>query len=419
MDPADLVTGVEGDLQNTVVLEPGFKARDTTFARKPTAPNDSLSRWEVPTPSNRPGASSSKKRRLQDEFNRDENEDDAGNYAKPPPSGQAGARGQKFACPFRKHDPVAYCLADHTICAASSWPSTARLKEHLYRCHMPIFCPRCKALFRTKPALDKHLMIAVADVCEVRDCPPPAGITIEQEKELKSRKKSSPGQSEEDKWNNIYSLLFPTEATPSCYFEPIREPGRYSHGADDLDGLECYLRCRVPQLVSTTLDEKARQHQRPLQAQMLGIIHEITQDCVEQACREFKRCRGTEPNHVVPKQQELKTRSDAVQEAHADPLRLLEESGSSLQNFEAQDQFAGIIFEDCNHESTQFSENITRTPQQVDGRFEQVDTTRQQLRIGDAVSTNASNSGHCAFCYNSHEGSCVFDFDPALFMKTI
>lgn len=95
-------------------------------------------------------------------------------------------------------------------------------REHLYRCHMPIFCPRCKAMFRTKPALDKHLMIAVADVCEVRDCPPPAGITIEQEKELKSRKKSSPGQSEEDKWNNIYSLLFPTEATPSCCKSSIR-----------------------------------------------------------------------------------------------------------------------------------------------------------------------------------------------------
>lgn len=122
------MTAVEGDLQNTVVLEPGFTTRDTTFARKPTAPDDSLSRWDLSTPSNRPGASSSKKRRLHDEFNRDENEDDAGNHAKPPPSGQAGARGQKFACPFRKHDPVAYCLADHTICAASSWPNTARLK---------------------------------------------------------------------------------------------------------------------------------------------------------------------------------------------------------------------------------------------------------------------------------------------------
>lgn len=153
---------------------------------------------------------------------------------------------------------------------------------------------------------------------------------------------------------------------------------------------------------------------------MLSIIHEITQDCVEQAFREFKRCRGTEPNHVVPKQQELKTRSDAVQEVHADPLRLLEDSGSNLQNFEAQDQFAGIIFEDCNHESTEVLEDITRTPQQVDGRFEQVHTTRQQLRIGGAVSTNFSDSGYCAFCYNSHEeGSCMFDFDPALFMKPI
>ena len=44
---------------------------------------------------------------------------------------------------------------------------------------------------------------------------PPDGITPENEKQLKSRKKTHPNQSDGDRWKDIYKLLFPNEEVPS------------------------------------------------------------------------------------------------------------------------------------------------------------------------------------------------------------
>ena len=70
------------------------------------------------------------KRRLSDdESGNDDNNDRPGQPPQTPtarvspPSG-----GQKFACPFRKHDPVTYSLTARKVCAVSGWDSTARLK---------------------------------------------------------------------------------------------------------------------------------------------------------------------------------------------------------------------------------------------------------------------------------------------------
>jgi hypothetical protein len=41
---------------------------------------------------------------------------------------------------------------------------------------------------------------------------PAEGITIDMEKKLRGRKKITPGRSEEDRWRDIYTLIFPDEA---------------------------------------------------------------------------------------------------------------------------------------------------------------------------------------------------------------
>lgn len=47
--------------------------------------------------------------------------------------------------------------------------------------------------------------------CQVIDVVPPGDITTYQEKQLKSRKHSARRQTDEEKWVEIYRLLFPGE----------------------------------------------------------------------------------------------------------------------------------------------------------------------------------------------------------------
>jgi hypothetical protein len=51
--------------------------------------------------------------------------------------------------------------------------------------------------------------------CEVRPEEPDEGVTADIEKRLKSRKKTWPGQSEEDRWREVYQILFPNDEIPS------------------------------------------------------------------------------------------------------------------------------------------------------------------------------------------------------------
>lgn len=151
--------------------------------------------------------------------------------------------------------------------------------------------------------------------------------------------------------------------------------------------------------------------------QLLGMVHEITQDCVEKACRQFKRSRDTELYQVQLKQpQEPKSRSRVMQVADC-AHTLVEGSDPIIQNTEAQDQFAGIVFEDLDPESTDFLDNITRVPPQLEDGFEEFEITQhQQPQMVGAVRTELSDSGYgsvlCACCHNTREEcSCVFDFD--------
>ena len=83
-------------------------------------------------------------------------------------------------------------------------------REHLYRRHMHI-CLRCRHAFKTQKELDAHVVQAKA-------CEPgnrlTEGITPEIEKKLKSRKKVSVDQSDKERWDDIYRLLFPGEDIP-------------------------------------------------------------------------------------------------------------------------------------------------------------------------------------------------------------
>jgi uncharacterized C2H2 Zn-finger protein len=118
----------------------------------------------------------------------------------------------RFACPFFKHEPNRY--RNRRTCPGPGWPTVHRMKEHLYRAHaQSIYCPRCYTMFDTDTDLSNHLRSAH---CHVSAPQPIEGIDRETLKAL--RKRSPALRLEEDKWRDVYHLLFPHVAvgdTPS------------------------------------------------------------------------------------------------------------------------------------------------------------------------------------------------------------
>jgi hypothetical protein len=138
----------------------------------------------------------------------------------------------RFACPFRKRDPHRYSIYSHRACALSHWPSIARVKystlpspyhdlltiqrEHLYRSHeIALHCERCWRIFDKAEDLKSHRTVDATQICQVEPGNPPDGITPEIERKLRSRQKKHPGQTGDDRWRDIYRLLFPNEDVPS------------------------------------------------------------------------------------------------------------------------------------------------------------------------------------------------------------
>lgn len=92
----------------------------------------------------------------------------------------------------------------------------------MYRHHRIFPCQRCKRLFKDQEEANQHLK--EPKPCELRDVAQTDGLTSDIVEKLRSRKKSDKNQSEEDRWREIYRLLFPHEMVPG----PCK--CNYSHG---------------------------------------------------------------------------------------------------------------------------------------------------------------------------------------------
>jgi hypothetical protein len=92
---------------------------------------------------------------------------------------------------------------------------------------MPIHCRRCWEQFEDKKEYDSHITAGRDEICDVISGQPPQGICPETEKLLKSRKKASKEETEEDRWIAMYRILFPDDLL-------IPSPCRYSNFNDVL-----------------------------------------------------------------------------------------------------------------------------------------------------------------------------------------
>ena len=98
-------------------------------------------------------------------------------------------------------------------------------REHLYRKHYSKFqCLRCKASVASRTELEDHAESPTS--CQPRKRHLKDGFTVPVYNKLHNKKKAFPGQTQDDKWKEIYELLFPEEGN-------IRKPGKHS-------SLECF-----------------------------------------------------------------------------------------------------------------------------------------------------------------------------------
>ncbi|KAK4167958.1 hypothetical protein QBC43DRAFT_202547 [Cladorrhinum sp. PSN259] len=182
---------------------------------------------------------------------------------------------RKLSCPYYQRDPRK--ALKNRSCAGPGWPSIHRVKEHLNRVHaLPIFCQRCGDAFKTDPELTAHTRLAQA--CEVRSFDIPDGFTREQEKLLK--RKSKPNSSNEEKWKEIYRILFPEDdesdiPSPSDQLEDYPTDDAETR-EQEFDNYERHLKRELPQVVRRRLEQAARELELPrlndLSAQLVDIV---------------------------------------------------------------------------------------------------------------------------------------------------
>ncbi|KAH7136248.1 hypothetical protein EDB81DRAFT_657399, partial [Dactylonectria macrodidyma] len=122
-----------------------------------------------------------------------------------------------FACPFLKHNE-ARCRHPKWSCCWHGWPTVHRVKEHLYRRHMlPRYqCNRCYEDLGSLASFTEHQRLPVP--CQLRDLAQREGIDEDQERRLRSKRRTKRKPTEEEKWVDVYGILFPgDELIPSPY----------------------------------------------------------------------------------------------------------------------------------------------------------------------------------------------------------
>ncbi|KAK4184245.1 hypothetical protein QBC35DRAFT_392137 [Podospora australis] len=168
--------------------------------------------------------------------------------------------GGKFACPYYKRNPRKY--RNWTSCPGPGWEEVHRVKTHLYRRHtLPTQCPRCWDTFKTDTLLQAH--IQQDPPCVVKENKlPHEGFTKDQEKRLRSRKKTQADMTDEDKWREIYLILFPDDhpdSVPTPYYDAPEDeetdtPASGTGSGSELEDYASFVRREMPTLVRRELE---------------------------------------------------------------------------------------------------------------------------------------------------------------------
>ncbi|KAH7063272.1 hypothetical protein B0J12DRAFT_642216 [Macrophomina phaseolina] len=191
---------------------------------------------------------------------------------------------RKFACPYYSRNPAQPPVS--ISCAYPGFPTIFRVKEHLYRKHKASNnkCSRCHVIFDDADALQTHQRSEV--VCQLRAPSPAPGFSQEQEKQLRSRKRSSRCQSEEEKWTEVYRILFPKDIeVPSAYIE--RRPRSTEEYAD----YQKFCRENLKQVLQRKLQSFALSPSNEYDQKVKGDLVDTIMDCQEKVFHLFRQKR--------------------------------------------------------------------------------------------------------------------------------
>ncbi|KAK3939249.1 hypothetical protein QBC46DRAFT_316115 [Diplogelasinospora grovesii] len=188
-----------------------------------------------------------------------------------------GNGGSMFACPFCKHDPDRYKTVK--TCCGPGWINVHRVKEHIYRRHSSKgFCHRCGDHFENDDELKRHQRKETP--CKLRTVNVPEGITDEQEKQLRARAKAS--CSEEEKWRDMYKIIFPDTKVPSPFYDTIdsvvASVETKSSRFKDFDEFKEYVRRELPRLVKPIFEREVEILFESVQVKMKDRAAEILKD---------------------------------------------------------------------------------------------------------------------------------------------
>jgi hypothetical protein len=145
---------------------------------------------------------------------------------------------------------------------------------------------------------------------------PPEGITPKQVTELKSKAKLHPNQTEEDRWKEIFKLLFPGEDVPSpckllklqnpapnskilriADWEPIEEQVPPSPDSQVLALYDGYMHRELPSLFRSRVEEVVRREMQPVAASLLGSLDLVglLRECQDQLSRAYPSAATRDP----------------------------------------------------------------------------------------------------------------------------
>ncbi|KAI0855554.1 kinase-like domain-containing protein [Xylaria cubensis] len=160
----------------------------------------------------------------------------------------AVSKPRMFACPYSRKLGDKYLTTKDWKCCLGPGPGWTihRLKEHLYRKHTaPSYqCPRCLVEFESNSNLRQHQRNAESCIVHPDIGSNLEGIDAEQMIKLKKKSRRC---SDEEKWNDIYRIIFrlnPEENLPSPYYEDST-PVSNCLGADSLSQFQTYLQNRL------------------------------------------------------------------------------------------------------------------------------------------------------------------------------
>ncbi|SCO56397.1 uncharacterized protein FFMR_13553 [Fusarium fujikuroi] len=118
----------------------------------------------------------------------------------------------RFACPYHKAGILV--SVHHRACEGPGWIDVNKVKEHLIRCHLPkefrrkCICLRCYTGFKTDVLLQDHAQ-QEPPCSKKRPTAVYGMLNGDQAAQLHSLKRKSSKETDEDRWFDLYRIVFP------------------------------------------------------------------------------------------------------------------------------------------------------------------------------------------------------------------